>query len=134
MTARTDDLQRWLALEHEAVWWYGMIGARVSGLADAARTSYDAHRAARDRLMARVHDAGVEPVGPALTYGDGRVDTAKQARAAARGVEQRIAAASLILFGHSEPDDRPLAMRGLHRAALAGLDWGAEPSAFPGLA
>ena len=37
-------LQTWLALEHEAVWLYGQIGARVRDLSGAARASYDAHR------------------------------------------------------------------------------------------
>ena len=49
---RLDDLQTWLALEHEAVWLYGMIGARVDGLARPARTSYDAHRVVRWRAGA----------------------------------------------------------------------------------
>ena len=130
---RLDDLQTWLALEHEAVWLYGMIGARVDGLARPARTSYDAHRVVRDRLLTFVDAAEGDPVGPALTYGDQRLDSAKDARAAASNVEERIAAASVTLFGHSGRDDRQFAMSGLRRAALAALDWGAPVRAFPGL-
>jgi hypothetical protein len=126
------DLQAWLALEHEAVWLYGLIGAREENLAKAARTSYDAHRVARDRLRALVHDRGAQPVGPGLTYGDA-VDSPKAARAAASDVEQRISAACLTMFGHAGQDGRRLAMTGLRRAALAGLDWGADVRAFPGL-
>ena len=130
---RLDDLQAWLALEHEAVWLYGMIGARVDRLARPASTSYDAHRIARDRLRTLVDEARGQPVGPALTYGDDRVDSAKDARAAASNVEERIAAACVALFGNAEKDGRQFAMSGLRRAALAALDWGAPVRAFPGL-
>ena len=130
---RLDDLQAWLALENEAIWLYGMIGARVGNLAEAARTSYDAHRVVRDRLRVQVDEAGGQPVGPALTYGDKRVDSARDARAAAGNVEERIAAACVTLFGTAGGDGRRFAMSGLRRAALAGLDWGAPVRAFPGL-
>ncbi|MGI9084329.1 MAG: DUF4439 domain-containing protein [Aeromicrobium sp.] len=129
----SDDLQAWLALEHEAVWLYGVIGARLSGLSEAARTSFDAHRAVRDGLRAQVSDAGGQPVGPALTYGDELIDTRSSARRAARDVEERIAAACLALFGGTGTDGRRFAMAGLRRAALAALGWGADPIAFPGL-
>ena len=130
---RLDDLQAWLALEHEAVWLYGMIGARVDRLARPASTSYDAHRVVRDRLLRLVDGAEGEPVGPALTYGDDRVDSAKDARAAASNIEERIAAACVMLFGHTGRDERRFAMSGLRRAAVAALDWGAPVRAFPGL-
>ena len=130
---RLEDLQAWLALEHEAVWLYGMIGARVDRLAKPASTSYDAHRAVRDRLRALVDDAGGQPVGPALTYGDERIDSPKAARIAARSIEERIAAACVTLFGDTEREGRRFAMSGLRRAALAALDWGAPVRAFPGL-
>jgi hypothetical protein len=131
---RLDDLQAWLALEHEAVWLYGMIGARVDNLAKPARTSYDAHRAVRDRLLLLVDEAGGTPDGPALTYGEEVIASAKQARAAASSVEERIAAACVALFGGGvDKDGRRFAMSGLRRAALAGLDWGAPVRAFPGL-
>jgi uncharacterized protein DUF4439 len=129
---RLDDLQSWLALEHEAVWLYGLIGARVNGVAKSASTSYDAHRLARDRLIALVDRGGGQPVGPALTYGAG-VDTPKDARAAASSVEERIAAACITVFGRADTDGRRFAMSGLRRAALAALDWGAPVRAFPGL-
>ncbi len=128
---RLEDLQSWLALEHEAVWLYGLIGARVDGVAKSASTSYDAHRLVRDRVIALIDRAGGQPVGPALTYGDGRIDSPKDARAAASQLEERIAAACVTVFGRA--DDRRFAMSGLRRAALAALDWGAPVRAFPGL-
>jgi hypothetical protein len=130
---RLDDLQSWLALEHEAVWLYGLIGARVDSVATSASTSYDAHRLVRDRLIARVDGVGGQPAGPELTYGDGRIDSRKDARAAASSVEERIAAACVTVFGRADADGRRFAMSGLRRAALAALDWGAPVRAFPGL-
>jgi hypothetical protein len=132
--ARVDDLQRWLALEHEAVWLYGVIGARVRGLRNQAGVSYDAHRAVRDRLLQAIADRGGRPVGTALTYGNERIDTRRVARHAASDVETRIAAACLTAFGPADTSGRRLAMAGLRRSALAALDWGADPRAFPGLA
>ncbi len=128
-----DDLQAWLALEHEAVWLYGMIGARVDDLSKPARTSYDAHRVVRDRLLTLVDQAGGEPVGSALTYGNQRVDSPNEARTGASNVEERIAAACVTLFGDASANRRRFAMSGLRRAALAALDWGAPVRAFPGL-
>jgi len=130
---RLEDLQTWLALEHEAVWLYGVVGARIGGLAGPARTSLDAHRGVRDRLLGLVDEANGQPAGPALSYGDGRIDTRKQARAAARDVEERIAAACVTLVGSADGDDRRFAISGLRRAALAALDWRAPVRAFPGL-
>jgi hypothetical protein len=110
-----------------------MIGARVGRVAKSAQTSYDAHRIVRDRLIELVGRYRGEPVGPALTYGDGRVDSPKDARAAASSVEERIAAACVTVFGSADSDGRRYAMSGLRRAALAALDWGAPVRAFPGL-
>lgn len=133
MTSRVEALQAWLALEHEAVWLYGMVGARVDDLGESARRSFDAHRAVRDRLAVLIDDASAQPVGPRLTYGDDRVDSAGDARVTAQSVEQRITAACLNLFGSSGEDGRRFAMAGARRSALASLDWGGAPQAFPGL-
>ncbi len=80
----TEDMQDWLALEHEAVWLYPVIGARFKDLADRARTSYDEHRDVRDRLLLRLHEMDVEPVSTALSYDVGRLRTKARARGGAR--------------------------------------------------
>lgn len=129
----TQALQVWLALEHEAVWLHPVIGARFADLADRARESYTAHRAMRDQLLARLHALDVDPVPSKLGYAEGALRTNGEASAAARRVEQRIAAACLTLAGVSRGDDRKYAISGLRRAALAELGWGGKPSAFPGL-
>jgi hypothetical protein len=126
-------LQTWLALEHEAVWLYGQIGARVRDLAGDARASYDAHRTERDHLLAALHDAGATPAGPQLTYGDTLVSSAKQARAAAADLEDRICAACVTVVGVAGGAGRTRAVAGLRAAALSAVDWHADPQPFPGL-
>lgn len=126
-------MQQWLALEHEAVWLLPVIGARFDGLVDTATTSYDAHRLVRDDLVARLRGAGVSPVPTRMSYGTRRLDTTNQARRAARDLEVRIAAACLALTRVGEGDTRAYGLKGLTRAALAELAWGARPDAFPGL-
>ncbi|MEA2168131.1 MAG: hypothetical protein QOF76_1431 [Solirubrobacteraceae bacterium] len=128
-----ESLQKWLALEHEAVWFYAQVGGRFDALAGAARIAYAAHVGAREVLLARLHRAGVEPVGTQLAYGVGTLRTPADARKFARSLESRVAAACLTLVGVVEGQDREFATTALRRAALAQLTWGARPSAFPGL-
>lgn len=133
MTDTTDVLQKWLALEHEAVWLYPVIGARFGALTKLARTSFEAHRDTRDDLIVRLQTLGVEPVGTELSYDVGPLTTPAEARAAARALESSICAACLALVGVSEDTMRTYAIRGLTRGARAELTWGAQPQAFPGL-
>jgi hypothetical protein len=126
-------LQQWLALEHEAVWFYAQVGGRFSAVAPTARTSYATHVGVREALLERLHKAGVEPTTTALAYGVGKLRNADDARKFARGLESRIAAACLTLVGVVEGEDRTFATAALRKAALAELTWGSHPSAFPGL-
>jgi hypothetical protein len=61
------------------------------------------------------------------------MDTPRRAEAAARRLEQAIAASCLTLAGIGQGDERAFANRALRRAALADLTWGGKPEAFPGL-
>lgn len=126
-------LQQWLALEHEAVWFYAQVGGRFSAVAPAARTSYASHVGVREQLLVRLHRAGVEPAATALAYGVGKLRTPADVRKVAQGLESRVAAACLTLVGVVEGEDRTFATTALRRAALAELTWGGKPSAFPGL-
>lgn len=128
----TDALQAWLALEHEAVWLYPVLGARHAEDRDRATASFRAHRVTRDRLLSRLDRLGTEPVAPRLTYGR-PVTTRAKGRARARSVEERIAAACVTLAGDSDDRTRRFAVKELRRAALAALTWGGDPHAFPGL-
>ena len=126
-------LQAWLALEHEAIWQYGLIGGRFDDLRDRAEVAWQEHRAARDHLSEVISTAGQTPVGPAMGYG-APAPTAAQARAVARGVEQRVAAAALTALGASaERAARRFAVSRLRAAAQAAIFWGDQPRAFPGL-
>lgn len=126
-------MQAWLGLEHEAIWFYPVVGSRFDALTKAAQRSYDAHRLIRDDLLARLDALGTDPVGTALTYEVGALDKAELARKAAQKIEERITAACLTLAGVTESKERAFATASLRRAALAELSWGAEPKAFPGL-
>jgi hypothetical protein len=125
-----DDLQGWLALEHEAVWLYGLIGGRFESLREHARDSWDAHRDTRDRLAELVKAGGGTPVGPAMGYGKPAASPA-EARAAAQGIEHRIAQASVTVAGARR--HRRFAVAKLRESARAAVAWGAQPEAFPGL-
>ena len=133
MTPVEQAVQAWLALEHEAVWFYPVVGARIDGLRKRAGTSYRAHRDTRDAVLAAVRTLGVEPVVAALGYATGPITARAQATSAAQSLEARISAATLVLAGEAEGDLRALAIAHLRRSALAELTWGAEPKAFPGL-
>ncbi|MBC7633131.1 DUF4439 domain-containing protein [Aeromicrobium sp.] len=129
----TATLQAWLALEHQAVWLYPVIGARFERLTERARDSYENHLLDRDRLLGRLRDDGVVPVATALAYDVGPLDTPTLALSMARRLERSIAATCLALAGQGSGDLRVLATVGLRRAALAELTWGGNAKAFPGL-
>ncbi|GAA3547500.1 hypothetical protein AFL01nite_22470 [Aeromicrobium flavum] len=125
--------QRWLALEHEAIWVLGLVGARFPDLADAARKELAAHRTTRDRLRAVVTSLGGRPVGTAAAYDVPDPRDAAAGRVLVQDVESRIAAACVRLVPETTEKARDRAVRGLRTAALAQVRWGAAPEPFPGL-
>lgn len=129
----SETMQDWLALEHEAVWLYPVIGARFDDVADRARMSYGKHQGVRDRLLFRLHQMDLEPVPTRLSYDVGRLRTRKRALAAAQQLERDIAAVCLTLTGDSTGELRTYATAGVRRAALAEITWGGSPDPFPGL-
>lgn len=126
-------LQAWLALEHEAVWFYPVVGARRDDLVDRATTSFEAHRDTRDVLLGRLRGLDVTPVEAELSYVAGPLRSAVEARTAAQSLESRIGAACLVLTGLADDDLIAWGVRSLRRAALAEQAWGAGPKPFPGL-
>ncbi|HUP99186.1 MAG TPA: DUF4439 domain-containing protein [Aeromicrobium sp.] len=126
-----ESLQAWLAVEHEAVWLYGVIGGRVDELTDAARDAWNRHRDNRDQLEAWIRAAGGEPVGPHMGYTPAAIDSARTARRAAQAVEAKVSAAAVGNLADSR--HRAVAVTALRRAARAATEWGAAASAFPGL-
>jgi len=128
-----DLTQRWLELEHEAVWTYALIGARFPDLAERARTTQSAHRRTRDRLVRRVAALGGRPVPTLATYAVTDPSDAAAALTLAQDVEARISAACVRLVAVSRDRDRDRAVDGLRAAATTRLRWGAVPEPFPGL-
>ncbi|MDQ3158355.1 MAG: ferritin-like domain-containing protein [Actinomycetota bacterium] len=126
-------LQRCLALEHEAIWVYAYIGARVADANKAAVRAFGSHRHSRDVLIARLSAAHATRPPPLADYAVDEVTNPGQARTVARSLEDRSAAAYLALVGTSKGKDREFAITMLRKAALAALDWGGKPTAFPGL-
>lgn len=124
-------LQAWLALEHEAVWLYGVIGGRVDDVDDDARDSWEHHRADRDRLIALITASDDVPVAPSMGYQPTRIDSLSAARRAAQSIENRIANACMGTLASDR--DRRRALGGLETAARAVVLWGGKPEAFPGL-
>jgi len=126
-------LQKCLALEHEAIWVYAYIGARVSDAGKAAARAFGSHRRSRDVLIARLSAAHASRPAPRSDYAVTKVTNLDQARTLARSLEDKGAAAYLALIGASEGKDREFAITMLRKAALATLDWDGKPTAFPGL-
>ena len=126
-------MQKWLALEHEAVWLYPLVGARFVEVITLSRRTSEAHLVTRDDLLERLYEAGADPVATALAYDVGPLTSVAEARTAVRRVETRIAAACLTLVGEASGELRDFATSSLRRAALDELAWGGPPRAFPGL-
>lgn len=118
-----------LALEHEAVWTYGLVGGAVPSLRSAAEDAWRAHRTERDRLLEQVR----EPVPPQPAYDPPTVGGEAEARERLQDLEGRIAAAWVRVVGEVTGEDRRDALTRLEIAETARLIWGGALVAFPGL-
>ena len=137
MTAAAKAAEQALAIEHEAVYAYGVVGGVLEpGSAEAGRAleGYEAHRTRRDRLEDVIQELGGEPVPakPGYVLPAPVTDVASAARLARR-VEDRCAVAYAQLVGSTVGVVRADAVDWLSDAATRGLSWGAAPTAFPGL-
>ncbi|MCX4687974.1 ferritin-like domain-containing protein [Kitasatospora purpeofusca] len=126
-----------LGAEHAAVYGYGVVGARVTddGQRTAARTSLAAHQARRDAWQRLLTGAGATP-GPAAAGYQlpfPVTDAASAGRLAAH-LETRLATVYADLVAAVPTAQRPLAADALRESALRARQWGAAPTAFPGLA
>ena len=133
-----DALQRALAAEHAALHVYGTLGARTSASATPTLFSdvtagYNAHRARRDQLTARVRDRGAEPVAAEPAYElPAPLDTPAQVTAAALEVERSCTATYAWLVGQTSEADRRWAVTALTEAAVRELTFRGSPEIFPG--
>lgn len=131
-----------LAAEHAAVWGYGVVGAALPpdqrGLATA---SENAHRDARDELVARVSDAGTEPAGAEGAYElPFPVLSPVDAAALAVTLEDGVSAAYVRVLGDAaEPATRELAVTALGSTEVRAVAWRTRAkqtpvtNPFPGL-
>lgn len=124
--------QVWLAVEHEAVWLYGLIGGRIDDVSDAARAAWNRHRDTRDQVTAVIRSAGADPNGPRLSYPEAAVDSLADARRAAQTIEATVQIAALACI--SDAAHRSDIVTTLRASARAASEWGGQPAAFPGLA
>ncbi len=130
-------LQAVLAGEHAAVYAYGVTGAQLRGTTDEAeaRSSFDLHRARRDRIASALVALDVEPDPPAAAYDLGaRVTTPAAARALAARVEAAVIGPYADLVAVGEGSVRTSAAAWCGESAVRAVRWGGSPTPFPGLA
>jgi hypothetical protein len=128
-------LQATLAAEHEVIYGYGIVGARLTGAdRDYAEDALAAHVSQRDRLITLVTGLGATPVAARPGYRlPFAVDSAATARALAAHLEQGSAGADWDLVAAAEPAaaTRALGISWLGGAAQRGAYWGVL-QALPG--
>lgn len=132
-------LQDTLAAEHAAVYVYAVVGGRLSASAyptdsRSVDDAYEVHRVRRDELRGVIAGLGHTPVAPAPAY---RVPARRRAPgpllSVARTTEERCAAVYAQLVAASTGARRRWAVEALTDSAVRVLDFGARPSAYPGL-
>ena len=128
-------LQAALAAEQAASYGYGVVGAHLAGRQQqAARSDWVAHQLARDQLTAMIIKLGAEPVPSAVAYAlPAPVQSARQARALAVTLEDRVTQAYIALVAVSDASLRDFGALAARRAALRAASWRGSTQAFPGL-
>jgi uncharacterized protein DUF4439 len=131
-------LQAALAVEHAAVYAYGVLGARLrGGEQQMAREFSDAHRAKRDRLITMLAAQRVEPVAAEAAYRlPIRPTSPRGAAQLAAAVEDKVLAAYLGLAGVPDPKLRRFAAFATQEAAGRAVRWRGGVTglpAFPGM-
>ncbi|WP_405006340.1 ferritin-like domain-containing protein [Kitasatospora purpeofusca] len=125
-----------LGAEHAAVYGYGVVGARLTddGQRTAARTSLAAHQARRDAWQRLLAGSGATPDPAAAGYQlpFPVTDAASAGRLAAH-LETRLTTVYADLVAAVATPQRPLAADALRESALRAHQWGAAPTAFPGI-
>lgn len=140
MTPAIRALQRCLAAEHAAVYGYGVVGGVLAVTTDQSSTveklavsTYDAHRLARDGLVARISGLGATPRASLPAYGvPFPIHTTADCRRFARLLEERCAAVYADAVADTVGSERRLTALGLRACAEHAVQWGAAIVAFPG--
>lgn len=129
-----------LATEHQAIYAYGVLGARLDEQSrTTALSAVTAHRASRDALQQRLRDRGVGTPGPEPAYDVTAADAAAAVLLAVR-VETDLGVRWRDLIAQTgDVGLRALAVQGLSDCAVRATTWrtkaGLPPTvALPGLA
>lgn len=132
-------LQSCLAAEHAAVYGYGVLAAVIhetapQSLVDRQATAaFRAHRRQRDDLISRLTGLKTVPVAASAGYRlPFAVRGVPDAVRFARLIETRCTATYASAVAQSVKDAREYVARRLADAAIAAVEWGAHPTAFPG--
>ena len=130
----TEALNAALAAEHAAVWGYGVVGSALAAERRAlAVTAENAHRTARDRLVALLSEQGAEPVGPEGAY-ELPFPVLSEADAVTLAVtlEDGVAAAWVrVLAAAAAPATRQLAVGALGATEVRAVGWRARAGTTP---
>src|SRR5215213_7915927 len=101
MSGPIEALQVVLAAEHQAVFGYGTVGARLTGKPRVQATAiWDAHRSRRDQISALITTLGGDPVSPEATY---TLPAARTPALLAAALEQAVLTSYVPLAGVSDP-------------------------------
>jgi len=130
-------LQAALAVEHAAVYGYGLLGARVQGGQQVAVANvWNVHKARRDRLAQLITGLGGRPVAAQPAYKlPVQVTSPGTAVQLAAALEGSLPEAYMGLAGAADPSLRRLAAQAMQDAVTRQIRWGGHPpdTAFPGL-
>jgi hypothetical protein len=128
-------LQGALAAENAAVYGYGVVGAMLTGTAQAdAHADWIAHQIARDALEARLIKLRATPVAASPAYAlPFAVTSAQSAERLAVTIENGVTRAYLGLVAVSEPTLRAFAAQAMQTAANRSTAWSGTTIAFPGM-
>jgi hypothetical protein len=128
-------LQAALAAEHAAVYGYGIVGALLTGTAQAAaRADWEAHQEARDTLEAMIVKLGATPVAASAAYQlPFTVNGAQSARRLAAALEDGVAQAYLGVVASTDATLRTFGALAMQPPANRAAAWSGATVAFPGM-
>ncbi len=123
-----------LAAEQSALYTYGVLGSRASGVqATHLQQAYDAHRARHDALLAFAHARGLTPPAGAVYPTPPGIDTPAGLQQAAAAVETGCLGPYAALVGASSGQLRAWAANALSDCAVQAVGFQAAPTPLPGL-
>lgn len=130
-------LQSMLAAEHAAVHVLATLGAVTSSSGEPElhallSRQHATHRGRREQLFVMIRTLGGDPVPAEPAYALPTAREPREVRAAATLLEQNCASTYAAGVASTVGQNRTWASQALRASALALLEWGATPTAFPG--